>query len=326
MRAFVWTRYGPPSGLELQELVKPTPKPDELLIRIRATTVTAGDAELRRLEVPLFLWLPLRLYMGLIRPRGKVLGQELAGEVESVGREVNGFRTGDQVIATTGFRFGGYAEYVCLPERSEDGAVVLKPVNLTYEEAAAVPTGGLEALHLLKRGKLQPGARVLINGAGGSIGTMAVQLAKYYRADVTAVDSADKLEMVRSIGADRLIDFAQEDFTRNGQVYDVILDVTGKIPLSHFLRSLKPNGCCLLANPRLSDMIRGPWISKTGHTRVVFGSSKEKVDELRVLTELIAAGKLRPVIDRIYLFEKIPDAHRYVDSGHKKGNVAISVA
>jgi NADPH:quinone reductase-like Zn-dependent oxidoreductase len=326
MRAFVWTRYGPPSGLELQELAKPSPKPTELLIRIRATTVTAGDAEIRSSKVPKFLWLPLRLYMGLTRPRRRILGQELAGEVESVGRDVKGFGRGDQVLATTGFRFGAYAEYVCLPEKSSDGVVGLKPANLTYEEAAAVPTGGLEALHLLKSGRLQTGTRILINGAGGSIGTFAVQLAKYYRTEVTGVDSLEKLDMLRSIGADQVIDFAEEDFTRKGQVYDVILDVTGRTPLSRILRSLKPNGRCLLANPRLSDMVRGLWISKTSHRRVVFGASNERADELRVLTELIETGNLRPVIDRIYPFEKIPEAHSYVDGGHKKGNVAITVA
>jgi NADPH:quinone reductase-like Zn-dependent oxidoreductase len=288
--------------------------------------VTAGDAEIRSSRVPKFLWLRLRWYMGLTRPRRRVLRQELAGEVESVGRDVKGFGRGDQVLATPGFRFGAYAQYVCLPEKPADGVVGPKPANLTYAEAAAFPTGGLEASHLLKSGRLQTGTQMLINGAGGSIGTFAVQLAKYYRAEVTGVDSLEKLDMLRSIGADQVIDFAEEDFTRNGQVYDVILDITGRTPLSRILRSLKPNGRCLLANPRLSDTVRGLWISKTSHRRVVFGASNERADELRVLTELIETGNLRPVIDRIYPFEKIPEAHGYADGGHKKGNVAITVA
>ena len=326
MKAIVWTKYGPPEGLELREVEKPVPKADEVLIKVHATTVTAGDCEARRLDFPLGLGFAIRLYAGLIRPvRLTILGQELAGEIEAVGKDVMRFKEGDQVFASTGFGFGAYAEYKCLPERPDMGVLALKPVNMTYEEAAAVPVGGLEALHFLRQGDLQSGRKVLINGAGGSIGTIGVQLAKYYGAEVTAVDSSAKLDMLRSIGADHVIDYTQEDFTKRGETYDVIFDVVGKAPFSGSMRSLSKNGVYLLGNPRLSLIVRGRWTSMTSSKRVISGAASHKTADLLFLKELIESGKLRTVIDRRYPLEQMAEAHRYVEGGGKKGNVVITV-
>jgi 2-desacetyl-2-hydroxyethyl bacteriochlorophyllide A dehydrogenase len=322
MKAIVCTQYGPPDVLQLTEVAKPTPKDNEVLIRIYATTVTAGDCEIRSFKIPLFIWLPLRLYMGLSKPRKHILGQELAGEIEAIGKDVKLFRKGDQVFAATGFRFGAYTEYICLPEA---GMLALKPANVTYEEAAAVPVGGLEALYFLRQGHIQSGHKVLILGAGGSIGTFAVQLAKSYGAEVTGVDSTGKLDMLRSIGADHVIDYTQEDFTTSGETYDVIFDVVGKTSFSRSIQSLKPNGRYLLANAGLSQMVRGRWTSMTSSKKVILGAASYKPEDLHVLKELIEAGKMHSVIDRRYPLEHIAEAHRYVDTGHKKGNVVITV-
>jgi 2-desacetyl-2-hydroxyethyl bacteriochlorophyllide A dehydrogenase len=322
MKAIIFTKYGAPDVLQLAEVAKPTPKDHEVLIRICATTVTAGDSELRSFKIPLFIWLPLRLYMGLRKPRKHILGQELAGEIEAVGKDVKLFRKGDQVFAATGFRFGAYAEYICLPE---DGVLALKPANMTCEEAAAVPVGGLEALYFLRKGHIQRGQKVLINGAGGSIGTFAVQLAKSFGAEVTGVDSTEKLDMLRSIGADHVIDYTQEDFTKGGETYDVIFDVVGKTSFSGSIRSLKHNGRYLLANAGPSQMVRGRWTSMRSSKKVIVGAASEKTEDLNFLKELIEAGKIQSVIDRCYPLERIAEAHSYVDSGHKKGNVVITV-
>jgi NADPH:quinone reductase-like Zn-dependent oxidoreductase len=328
VKAIVWTAYGPPDVLQLQEVEKPTPKDNEVLIKVYATTVTAGDCEMRSLKLPLFLGLPMRMYMGLMRPtRMKIMGQELAGEVEAVGQDVKRFRKGDQVFGSTGFGSGTYAQYTCLPEEpGEMGELLaIKPANMTYEQAAAVPVGGLEALHFLRKGNIQNGQKVLINGAGGSIGTFGVQLAKHFGAEVTAVDSMAKLDMLRSIGADHVIDYTKEDFTQSGETYDVIFDVVGKSPFSGSIRSLKENGFYLSANPQLSKMIRGLWISKTSSKKVISGGTNAKTQDLLFLKELIEAGKLTSVIDRRYPLEQIPEAHRYVEAGGKKGSVVITV-
>ena len=328
MKAIVWTNYGPPDVLQLQEVEKPAPKEDEILIKIYATTVTAGDCEMRSLKFPLFLSLPMRLYVGLIRPtRIKIIGQELAGEIEAVGVDVKRFRKGDQVFATTGLGSGTYAEYTCLPEEPNEmeGVLAIKPVNMTYEEAAAVPFGGLEALHFLKKGNIQGGQKVLINGAGGSIGTFAIQLARYFGAEVTGVDSTGKLDMLRSIGADHVIDYTQEDFTKSGETYDVIFDVVGKSSFSGSIRSLKQNGRYLLANPGLSQMVRGRWTSMTSSKKVISGAASGTTEDLIFLKELIEAGRLKPVIDRSYPLEQTAEAHRYVETGQKKGNLVITV-
>jgi NADPH:quinone reductase-like Zn-dependent oxidoreductase len=325
MKAMVWTKFGPPDVLQLKEVAKPAPKDQEVLIRIYATTVTAADYELRSLKLPIWLRLPLRIYLGLIRPRNMILGQELAGEIEAVGKDVKRFRKGDQVFAWTGFRLGSYAEYTCLPEA---GVLAIKPANMTYEEAAALPVGGLESVHFLRKGHIQSGEKVLINGAGGSIGTFAVQLARYFGAEVTAVDSTGKLDMLRSIGADHVIDYTQADFTKNGETYDVIFDVVGKSSFTRSVRSLKHNGRYLLANPKLSQMVRGRRILRRSSKTVIPYAAKaasETTEDFNFLKELIEAGKIRSVIDRRYPLEQIAEAHRYVDTGHKKGNVVITV-
>ena len=322
MKAIVYTHYGPPDVLQLKEVAKPIPKDHEVLIRIYATTVTTADCELRSLHLPIWLRLPIRVYLGLIRPRSIILGQELAGDIEAVGKDVTRWRQGDQVFAWTGLGLGAYAQYTCRPEQ---GMLALKPATMTYEEAAAIPLGGLNAWHFLSKGHVQRGEKVLVYGAGGSIGTLAVQLAKSFGADVTAVDSTGKLEMLRSLGADKVIDYTQEDFTTNGVTYDVIFDVVGKSSFTRSLRSLKHHGRYLLGNPGLSQMVRGRWTSRRSSKQVIVGAASEKTQALQILTELIEAGKIHSVIDRRYPLEHMVEAHRYVDTGHKKGNVVITV-
>ena len=327
MKAVVWTAYGPPDVLQLKEVEKPTPKDNEVLVKIYAATVTAGDCEQRNLKLPILLSLPMRLYIGFKEPkRITILGMDLAGEIESVGKDVKQFKNGDQVFATTGFvNMGAYAEYICLPDKPKEGALATKPINMTYEEAAGVPTGGLEALYFLRKGNIQSEQEVLVNGAGGTIGTFAVQLAKYYGAKVTAVDSTEKLDMLLSIGADQVIDYTKEDFTKSGKTYDVIFDVAGKSSFSGSVKSLKQKGRYLLANPRLSQMIRGLWTSMTSNKKVIFGATDQNTENLIYLKGLIEAGKVKSVIDRCYPLEQTADAHRYVEKGHKKGNVVITV-
>jgi len=328
MKAMVWTKYGSPDGLQLQEIAKPIPKDDEVLVKIRATTITAGDSELRRLKLPLMLSFPMRLYVGVMKPkRITILGQELAGEVVEVGKDVTVFKKGDQVFGTTGFSFGAYAEYICLSGEPNEmqGALAIKPVNMSYEEAAAVPTAGFEALHFLREADIQRGQKVLVFGAGGSIGTFSVQLAKHFGAMVTAVDHTNKLEMLHSIGADHLIDYTQQDFTENGETYDVIIDVVGKKFFSRRLKSLEQNGRYFLANADFSHVIRGLWSSMTSGKKVIIGASSQTREDLLFLKELIEAGKLKTVIDRRYPLEQLPEAHRYVETGQKMGNVVITV-
>ncbi len=322
MRAIVFTKYGPPEVLELKEVDKPVPKDDEVLIKIHATEVTAGDCEIRSFKIPIWYWLPLRIYMGLIRPRKHIIGMYLAGEIESVGKYVKRFKKGDQIFGTTGFVFGTYAEYVCIPEK---GTLAIKPANMTYEEAAAVPIGGLNALHFLRKANIQKGEKILINGAAGSIGTYAIQLAKHFGAEVTGVDSTKKLDMLRSIGADCVIDYTQENFTQNGEAYDVVFDVVGKSSFSRCVRSLKQNGRYLLGNPVLSQMVRGVWASMLGSKKILFEFAHEKTEDLIFLKGLIEAGKIKSVIDRCYPLEETAEAHRYVEKGHKKGHVVITV-
>jgi len=266
------------------------------------------------------------MYVVLRRPeRITILGQELAGIVETVGKNVNRFRQGDEVFAATGFNLGAYVEYIALPEESEDSVLAAKPSSTTFEEAAVVPVAGLEALHFLRQAKIRAGHKVLINGAGGSIGTIAVQLAKYHGAEVTAVDSTTKLDMVRSIGADEVVDYTQEDFTKRGRTYDVILDVVGKSPYAGSIRSLKENGVYLIANPSVLKMLRGLWTSLTSGKKVITETAGRDTADLVFISELIETGKIKPVIDRHYPLEQMADAHRYVEQGGKKGNVVITV-
>jgi NADPH:quinone reductase-like Zn-dependent oxidoreductase len=269
------------------------------------------------------LWkLFIRIGFGFRAPRRRILGQELAGEIESVGSAVTLFKKGDQVFANTGLHLGAYAEYDCLPET---GLIATKPANMTYEEAAAVPVGGLHSLHFLRKANIQSGQKVLILGAAGTIGTIAVQLAKYWGAEVTGVDSTEKLGVLRYIDADKVIDYTKEDFTRSGEKYDVIFDTVGKSPYSGSVRSLKEGGFYLLGNPGLSQQIRAPWTSRTSNKKVIGGTLSYKTEDLVFLKELIEAGKIRSVIDRRYPLEQTAEAHRYVDTGQKTGNVVISV-
>jgi NADPH:quinone reductase-like Zn-dependent oxidoreductase len=320
----VCTAYGPPEVLQLREIPTPTPKPDEVLVRIRATTVTAPDCELRRFEFPAWIWLPLRLWFGVTKPRRGILGQELAGEVAAAGPAVRAFRAGDRVFAAPGVNLGAHAEFICLKEQPSEGALALMPAGLRFEEAAAVPYGGREALQFLRKGRVGPGQKVLVNGAGGSMGTYAVQLAKVFGAEVTAVDASEKLEMLRTIGADQVVDYRREDFTRNGKSYDVIFDVPGKADLASGLSSLRPGGRYLMANPRASHLLRALPGSRRGGKTVIIGAAAANNQDLAYLRDLIEAGKVRPVIDRTYPLEQTAEAHRYVETGRKQGSVVIS--
>jgi NADPH:quinone reductase-like Zn-dependent oxidoreductase len=323
MKAIVCTKYGPPDVLQLKEVEKPAPKDNEVLIKVHAATVTTGDCELRKFKMPIWLWPLARIGFGFRGPRRKILGQELAGEIESVGKAVKLFGKGDPVFAFTGLHLGAYAEYNCL---RETGLITTKPSNMSYEEAATIPVGGLHALNLLRKANIQTGQKVLIIGAGGTVGNIAVQLAKSFGAEVTAVDSSSKLEMLRSIGADEVVDYTKEDFTKNGQTYDVIFDVIGKSSFSGSIKSLKANGVYLLGNPGLSQLVRRPWASKRSGKKVIGGAISYRAEDLVFLKELIEAGRIRSVIDRRYALEQTAEAHRYVDTGQKVGNVVITIA
>ncbi len=322
LKAVIWPKYGSPDVLELHELEKPVPGDKEVLIKIAATTVFAGDCEMRRFDFPLSFWIPLRLMFGLIKPRYKILGQEFAGRIEATGKEVSLFAIGDSVFGPTDMHFGAYAEYICLPETHPMAPV---PVNMSYGEAATVPTGGLNALHFLRKGEVQSGQKILINGAAGSIGTYAVQIAKEFGAHVTAVDSAEKLDVLRSIGADQVIDYTQEDFCQNGMTYDVIIDIVGKSSFSGSMRSLRENGRYVLGNPRLPGMMRALWAAKSGSKKAIVALTSYRSEDLIFLKELIEAGKISSVVDRRYDLEQISEAHRYVETGQKQGHVVIDV-
>ncbi|HET6596160.1 MAG TPA: NAD(P)-dependent alcohol dehydrogenase [Anaerolineales bacterium] len=328
MKAIVWTKYGPPDALQLREVETPTPNENEVLIKVHAAAVSQADTEFRRLKLPLLFALPLRLYIGFLKPTRKtILGTEFAGEIVSVGKNVTRYRLGDQVYGYTGLGMGTYAEYLCLSEQPSALASVMaiRPANVTYTEAAAVPFGGIEALHSLRQAHIQRGQKMLIVGAGGSIGTFSVQLAKHYGAEVTGVDHTVKLDMLRSIGADHVMDYTREDFTKNGQTYDVILDTIGKSPFSRSLRSLKEHGIYLNANPGLFGGIWMRWFSKNIGKHVITWTAGYTVKNLLAVKELVESGIIRPVIDRIYPLEQTAEAHRYVDSGRKKGNVVITM-
>lgn len=320
MKAIVYDRYGPPEVLRIGEVPKPVPKDNEVLIKIRATTVTSGDWRLRSLNVPVGFKLISRLIFGIRRPKQPILGTELAGIVEAMGKDVTAFKVGNPVFAFSGAHMGCYAEYKCI---REDGPVAIKPTDLTFEEAAALSFGGTTALHFLRKAKLQSGQKVLINGASGGVGTAMVQLAKHFGAEVTGVCSGANVDMVKSLGADRVIDYTREDFTKSGEPYDVIVDTAGTAPYSRSRKSLRAGGRLVLVLSGLPDILRIPWVSLTSNKKVIAGPAAEKPEDVRLLSELAEAGRFTPVIDRRYSFERIVEAHRYVDAGHKKGNVVI---
>jgi NADPH:quinone reductase-like Zn-dependent oxidoreductase len=316
MKAAVYRRYGPPDVVRIEDVEKPAPRDNEVLVRIHATTICAADRRLRGAD-PFFV----RLMAGFWKPKVHILGMELAGTVEAVGKAVTRFRAGDQVFGGTGFQFGAHAEYVCVPE---DGRLAAKPANMTFEEAAGVLFGGFSALHFLKKANIQAGQKVLIYGASGSVGTFAVQLAKHFGAHVTGVCSTANLELVRSLGADQVVDYTREDFSMAGRVYDVVFDTVGKSGLRRTLRCLKRGGFYLRAAAiDLPAILGGVWASRTGAAKVIGGVVSGTAEDQAFLKGLIEAGKLRTAIDRTYSLEDIAEAYRYVDTGHKKGHVVI---
>ena len=330
MKAIVYTKYGPPNVLELKEVKKPTPGDNEVLVKVYATPVNYGDITARnfskispaKFNMPMPLWLPARIMFGFRKPRKKILGSEFAGEIESVGKDVKKFRKGEQIFAYSGMSMGANAEYLCIPE---DGMVAIKPANMTYEEASAIPYGGIMALSILGKVNIQSGQKVLINGASGGIGSLAVQLARYYGAEVTGVCSTPRLELVKSLGAARVIDYTKEDFTRNGEKYDLIFDILGRSSFSRCKGSLTQNGRYLLASFKIGKLFQMLRTSITGSRKVICAMGSEKPEDLVFLRELVEAGKIKTVIDRCYPLEQTAEAHRYVEAGHKKGSVVITV-
>ena len=317
MKAIVYTNYGSADVLQRETVNKPTPKDKEVLIKIHATAVSSGDVHMRKADP-----FVIRLFFGLIRPKKPILGYVLSGEIEAVGKAVSRFNVGDQVYGTTGMSMGAYAEYICL---KEDGVLAIKPENMTHEEAAAVPFGGNTALYFLRKANIQSGQKVLVYGASGAIGTAAIQLSKYFGAEVTGVCSTANLEMVMSLGADKVIDYTKIDFTEGDTGYDIIFDTVGKSSFSDNIKSLKKSGTMALAAAGPCDMFRGLWISMTSSRKVISGVMSEKAEDLIFFKELIEAEKIKSVIDRSYSLEQISEAHRYVEKGHKKGNVVITI-
>ncbi|MBT2759178.1 NAD(P)-dependent alcohol dehydrogenase [Mesobacillus foraminis] len=322
MRAIVYKKYGPPGVLHMKEVEKPAPKDNEILIKVKATTVSAADIRSRSFTVPAVFWLPARISLGFRKPKKEILGVELAGEVESVGKEVKRFKEGDQVFAASLEGFGTYAEYKCL---SENGPVTLKPANISFEEAAAIPIGARTALYFLRKANIRRGQKILIYGASGSVGSYAVQIANYFGAEVTGVCSTSNLEWVKSLGADKVIDYTAEDFSRSGEVYDMIFEAVNKSSFQACMKVLKRGGTYINVTEPLpsAEML---WYQLTSGRKLLLSrNSPETSEALNFLKELVEAGKLKAVIDRIYRLEEVEEAHSYVEKGHKKGNVVIRV-
>jgi NADPH:quinone reductase-like Zn-dependent oxidoreductase len=325
MKAIVCTAYGGPDVLKLEEVEKPRPKAGEVLVRVHATTASRADCEIRRFEFPAWIWLPIRLAFGVVRPRVRILGQEFAGEVEALGDGATSFAPGDRVYGTTGMGLGAYAEYARAGGRRVGSVVAPMPAAMSYAEAAAVPYGAMEALRFLRKGGIGAGQRVLIIGAGGSFGTYAVQLAKQAGAEVIAVDSTGKLEMLREIGADQVIDYTERDFADGAGEFDIVFDVIGRAPSGRIVSLLRPRGRYVVANPHTAQLTRGLWASLTGDKKMIFSSGAATEEHLRAITELVEAGKLRPIIDRQYPLEQMAEAHRYAETEQKRGNIVVVV-
>jgi NADPH:quinone reductase-like Zn-dependent oxidoreductase len=331
MKAIVYTEYGSPDVLHLAEVAKPAPQDNEVLIRIHATPVNFGDllarnfksVTPRRFNMPIFFWLPARLAFGWRKPKKNVLGSEFAGVVEAVGAQVTRFKPGDQVFGYRGPDMGTYAEYVCVPE---DGALAIKPANMTFEEAAAVPYGALTALSLLRKVNLHPGQKVLINGASGGIGAAAVQLAKHFGAEVTGVCSTPRVGFVKALGADHVIDYTKEDFTRRGETYDVIVDILGKTSFGRGRKALKPNGIYVFASFKVKQLAQMLWTKIAGGQKVICALSSETPEDLVYTKGLIEAGQYKAIVDKRYRMEQAAEAHRYAEGGQKAGSVVIALA
>lgn len=317
MKAAVYTKYGPPEVLQLQETEKPSPKDNEILLRLEATAVNSGDLRIRKADP-----FGVRLFFGLMKPKRNILGAVFSGEIVSVGKDVRLFHAGDEVFGHTDMRFGAYAEYMSL---SESSTVALKPDSLKHTEAAVIPFGGTTALHFIKKAKIKPGQKVLINGASGAVGSAAIQLAKYFGARVTGICSTANIDLVKSLGADEVIDYTKSDFTKNGETYDIIFDTVNKIPFSNGIKSLNKNGILILSSAGMSEMLQGFWTSMTNSKKVLTGVISHNADDINFLKNLIESNKLKPVIDKTYPLEQIVEAHAYVEQGHKKGNVAIVI-
>jgi len=317
MKAAVYTQYGFPEVLQLKEVAKPAPKDNEILLRIKATAVNSGDVRLRKADP-----FAVRFFFGLLQPKINVLGSVFSGEVESVGKQVKRFKAGDRVFGHTDMSFGAYAEYICLPE---DGSLALKPVNISHNEAAVIPFGGVTVLHFIKKAMIKANQKILIVGASGAVGSAAVQLAKSYGAIVTGVCSTSNIDLVKSIGADKVIDYTKEDFNQNGEIYDLIFDAVKTISVSRSLKSLAKNGVMILSAAGMPEMLQGLWISMTSKRKVMTGVISHNAADIIFLKELIETGKFKPVIDRTYPLEQIAEAHAYAEKGHKKGNIIINI-
>ena len=317
MKAITFRNYGPPQILQLNQVAKPIPKDNEILVRIFATAVNSGDIRLRKADP----W-AVRLLLGLTKPKINILGGVLSGEIEAIGKNVTKFKVGDQVFGATGMSFGAYADYKCLPE---EGILAIKPVNITHTQAATIPFGASTALYFLKKAGIKSGQKVLIYGASGAVGSAALQLAKYFGAEVTGVCSTPNIELVRSLGANRVIDYTKEDFTTNKETYDVIFETVNKLSFSASIKSLKKNGTLILGASGLSQQLHGIWTSRTSSQKIIFGMIKQKAEDIIFLKELIERGFYKPVVDRTYSLAQMVEAHTYVEQGHKRGNVAITL-
>ncbi|WKY47076.1 NAD(P)-dependent alcohol dehydrogenase [Eubacteriaceae bacterium ES3] len=324
MKAVLWTKYGSPDSLELKEITEPVPNKNEVCIRVYATTVVAGDCEMRSLSLSFLLSTMVRLMNGVTSPkRFQLLGQEFSGEIDSIGSDVSQFKVGDKVFGATGFGHGTYSEYICLPEDSPDDVFIKNPAQLSFDTAAALAVGSLEALHFLRQANIKRHDTILINGAGGSIGTAAVQLAKIFGAEVTAVDKLEKLPMLQSIGADHIIDYKHNDFS--DKHYDIIFDIPGKTPYKRLIQSLKPGGLILLANPNFATKLRSLIAQILSNKKTFMSTSRRSRNDLIYIRSLVESQKFYPVIDQYFTLEQMAEAHRYVDSGQKQGNVVITV-